>query len=195
MRKQRTENSPLTTFASKSGKGFTLVETLLAVSLLCVAITAPMLLTVQALSSAYYARDNVIAYNLAQEGIEIVHALRDNRILEIAQTSGSSSNDLFGDIPVNTAFAVDGRNDRVYTNNVNPLRDQNGLYTYGGGTPTPFSRTLVACYIQSNGSCSSNPTDEMRVTVTISWRTASYAPRSFTISENLYRWVIDGSGV
>jgi hypothetical protein len=33
----------------------------------------------------------------------------------------------------------------------------------------------------------------MRVTVTVSWPTASEQTRSFTIYDDLYRWVNDGS--
>ena len=50
-------------------KGFTLIETLVAVSLLTVAIVAPMTLTARSLSAAYYARDQITAFHLAQEAI------------------------------------------------------------------------------------------------------------------------------
>ena len=56
----------------RTTRGFTLVETLAAITLIMVAIVAPMGLTVQSLSVAYYARDQITASNLAQEGIEAV---------------------------------------------------------------------------------------------------------------------------
>src|SRR4051812_26467647 len=61
--------------------GFTLLETMVAVTLLSVAIVAPMSLTAQSLGSAYYARDEVTAFYLAQEGLEVVRNVRDNNIL------------------------------------------------------------------------------------------------------------------
>ena len=61
--------------------GFTLIETLVAISLLAVAIVAPMSLTTQSLSSAYYARDQMTAFHLAQEAIESVRSVRDENIL------------------------------------------------------------------------------------------------------------------
>src|SRR3989344_6571680 len=78
--------------------GFTLVETLLAVSLLSIAITAPIVLTMQALTSAYYARDQITASHLAQEGLEAVHAVRDQQILRIATKMKDDADDvdLFG---------------------------------------------------------------------------------------------------
>ena len=61
----------------KTSRGFTLIETLVAVSLLAVVIVAPMSLTTQSLSSAYYARDQMTAFHLAQEAIESVRSVRD----------------------------------------------------------------------------------------------------------------------
>src|SRR3989338_503600 len=73
-----TDNRRLTT-------GFTLIETLVAISLLTVAIVVPMSLVTKSLSTAYYARDQVTAFHLAQEAIEIVRHVRDNNILMNAQ--------------------------------------------------------------------------------------------------------------
>ena len=48
-------------------RGFTLIETLVAISLLMVAIVAPMSLTARSLATAYYARDQITAFHLAQK--------------------------------------------------------------------------------------------------------------------------------
>ena len=61
--------------------GFTLLETLVAITLLTIAIVAPMSLTTQALGSAYYARDQITASYLAQEGLEAVRSVRDANII------------------------------------------------------------------------------------------------------------------
>src|SRR3989344_5745503 len=66
---------------SISSRGFTLIETLVAVTLLSVAITAPMSLTTRSLAAAYYARDQITAFHLAQEAIESVRHARDHNIL------------------------------------------------------------------------------------------------------------------
>src|SRR3954464_3392894 len=78
-------------------RGFTLLETMVAVSLLAVAIVAPMSLTAQSLASAYYARDEVTAFYLAQEGLEAVRNVRDNNILQNSQ--GGTLVDLLNGIP------------------------------------------------------------------------------------------------
>lgn len=65
----------------KMEKGFTLVETLVAISILLVAVVAPMSTIGGSLSSIFIARDQMIAVNFAQEGIEIVRQRRDSNML------------------------------------------------------------------------------------------------------------------
>jgi len=62
------------------------------------------------------------------------------------------------------------------------------LYGYESGwTDTNFTRTVK---VHAVGGAQ----DEIRVTVTVTWRTGSFQTRSFSISEDMYRWVNDGSG-
>ncbi len=180
-------------------KGFTLIETLVAVMLLSVAVVAPMSLASRSLGSAYYARDQITAFYLAQEAIEALRSIRDSQILIIA---GSSSGvpDIFGLIPhQDEPFIVDGRKGDSSTaitrcNGVcPPLQTDNTLYGYAGvgddpslWTATHFTRTVRAHAIAGTN-------DEIRVTVTVTWQTGPIQQRSFTISENMYRWVNDGA--
>ncbi|MEK7156326.1 MAG: prepilin-type N-terminal cleavage/methylation domain-containing protein, partial [Patescibacteria group bacterium] len=90
----KTQNSKLKTTA-----GFTLVETLVAVMLLSVAVVAPMSLAARSLGSAYYARDQITAFYLAQEAIEALRSIRDSQILLIAGSSSGAPPDIFGLIP------------------------------------------------------------------------------------------------
>lgn len=64
--------------ARRQEGGFTILETLVAISILILAITAPLAIIAQALRSSYYARDQVTAYYLAQEAIEFLRNTRDN---------------------------------------------------------------------------------------------------------------------
>jgi len=183
-------NTPVT-----SSRGFTLIETLVAVSLLTVAVVAPMTLTQQSLSSAYYARDQITAYNLAQEGIESVRAARDGQILQIA-TAADGSVDLFGPIPVDTDFYINGTESNALLaidecDGVCPplqLSEDGSLYTYGPGlVETKFVRTMRASYVSPESN------DEIQLSSTVTWELDSGQTRSFTIYENVYRWINDGS--
>jgi prepilin-type N-terminal cleavage/methylation domain-containing protein len=177
----------------KQKKGFTLIETLIAITLLMLAVVEPMSLTAQALKAAYYSRDQVTASNLAQEAVEAVRSVRDAQILTVA-TNPSASVDIFGPIPVDQDFTIDTTTNAVSLCNgpCPPLQTNGILYAYNAGwTNTGFTRTVHACYVQPVApfACNSTVSDEMRLQVTVTWRTGSYPARSISIYENLYRWI------
>src|SRR3989344_8445575 len=174
-----------------SSRGFTLVETLVAVMLLSVAVVAPMSLAAKSLGSAYYARDQITAFYLAQEAIEALRSIRDSQILVIAQSS-SGAPDIFGSIPHdNSPFTIDARKIDPAgailpcSGSCPALQTDGTLYGYEAGwADSNFTRTVRAYYV--GGSF-----DEIRVTVTVEWQTGPIQKRTFSISENLYRWVND----
>ncbi len=175
----------------KHTQGFTLIETMVAISLLTIAIVAPMSLTTQSLSSAYYARDQITAFYLAQEAIEAVRHVRDGNVLNNA--IGTQTNLLTG-IPDTTGnpFTVDTLDDSMAlcpAGSCPPLKSNGELYGYGTGsawTPTRFTRSVRATFVGGGQ-------DEVHIAVTVAWQTGAYSARSFTISDNLFRWVNDGS--
>lgn len=184
-----------------SQNGFTLIETLVAISLLTIAIVAPMSLTTKSLASAYYARDQITAYYLAQEAIEALRSIRDAQILQIVQSGSGASFDIFGPIPKESApFTIDARMaepaEAIIPCSGGPcplLQTDGTLYGYGfcSGADTScntyFTRTVRASFKGSGQ-------DQMRVTVEVKWRTGGIQERTFSISEDLYRWVEDGVG-
>lgn len=177
----------------ESQKGMTLIETLVAVTILTVAIVAPMSLTMQSLSAAYYARDQIAAFNLGQEAIESVRSIRDGNILRIAFDQPDpecSPMTLLCNIPIGTAFTIDTRNNEITTcSGVCPFLQSDGnLYGYDAGwASTRYRRTVEAEFVEGTQ-------DEIRVTVTVEWTTGGLnQTRTFVIYENLYRWVNDGS--
>lgn len=62
-------------------KGFTLLETLVAIAILLIAVVGPMSAIGGSLSQIGTARDQMIALNLAQDGIEVVRQKRDSNML------------------------------------------------------------------------------------------------------------------
>jgi type II secretory pathway pseudopilin PulG len=58
-------------------KGFTLVEALVAISILMIAIASPLTLAQRGISAAILSRDQMTASFLAQDGIEAVKNIRD----------------------------------------------------------------------------------------------------------------------
>ena len=63
------------------GKAFTLVETLVAISIIMIAIAGPFQVIEHALASAQISRDELIGNSLAQEGVEYVRSVRDGNYL------------------------------------------------------------------------------------------------------------------
>ena len=62
---------------SKLKSGFTLIEALVAVSILMIAIASPMTLAQKGLSTATLSKDQMIAAFLVQDGIEALKNIRD----------------------------------------------------------------------------------------------------------------------
>lgn len=191
---------------------------MVAISLLMLALIPPMSLAAQSLTAAYYARNQITAFYLAQEGIEVVRAVRDDNIIAIAE--GNSGTAIFNNIPYGTSagtaplFTVDSTQITSYALDkcaqvsgryvCPPLQTNGSVYAYspscepagpngtwgttsciagGGWTNTTFTRTVKAYLLNS-----SDP-DELRITVTVSWQQGSFQTQSFTINEDLYRWV------
>ncbi len=68
-------------FFHKNQVGFSLVETLVAVSILLIVITGPMSISMRTAKSASFASEQVQAFFLAQEGLELVEMARDEYLL------------------------------------------------------------------------------------------------------------------
>lgn len=164
-----------------SNRAFTLIETLVAITVLLISLVGPLTLAAQALKSAYYARDEVTAFYLAQEGLEYVRAVRDQNYLANPQEPWLTG---ITDC-VSASCNVDFLNfsHTLCPNGVCPalLIDQNGFFNTQSGTPSNFTRTLTLTPI-------TGMPDEMESSVTISWTSAGIN-RSFQVSEYLFNWL------
>lgn len=68
-------------YPSNSQSGFSLVETLVAITILLIVITGPLTLVSNSARSTEFANDQVMAFFLAQEGLELVQAERDSLLI------------------------------------------------------------------------------------------------------------------
>lgn len=166
--------------------GFTLIETLVAISILVLSLASPLSIASNALKSAYYARDEVTAFYLAQEGLEYVRAVRDQNWL--ASPAQDWLTDLDGGTGasrdcVHTSCVVDFPNfEHTSCPGTCPallVSDNGGLYNQLSGTPSPFTRTVSVTEL--------SPT-EVKVTVMVTWLSGQIN-RSFSLSENLFNWL------
>jgi len=177
-------------------KGFTLVETLVAITILLLAIVGPMTIAAKGLQSAFFANDQTTAVFLAQEGLESIEALRDNSALDVINGSGPNTwqwyADLLTECKDGTGCDVDIAADNYHA--CNPQSDcqlyydanaTNGhFYSYDNtnGDASKFTRIIDIDEV--------TPDDEVRVTVTIQWESNlfSNSTREVVLQTSLFDW-------
>lgn len=165
-------------------RGFTLIETLVAITVLVVAVSTPISLAAQSLFTAFYAKDQTTAFYLAQEGIEVVKNRRDHNLLAILNGGAGTWLDA---IPLGTDLYVDTPNNAIYTNATCPqncpiLSYDGVFYNHTSGTPSRFSRTVRV--VQDTADA-----NEALIESTVTWKTGSFQQRDFSISERIYNWL------
>ena len=161
-------------------KGFTIVETLVAITILMIAIAGPLTIASQALHAAQDAKNQMIASNLAQESVEEIRNYKDNNIatqtlvqlfnhyttangggLWYVETDVSNSgNSNGGYYSFGACSSTQGALCRLY---LNP--DQGYIYeNTSGSVATPFYRSFSFLPVNDN---------EYLLTVTVSWTTGT----------------------
>jgi Tfp pilus assembly protein PilV len=68
-------------YHSSQSAGFTLVEVFVAITILLLVVVGPLRMLTTSTTSTQYASEQVVAYFLAQEGLELVQQARDNLVL------------------------------------------------------------------------------------------------------------------
>lgn len=185
--------------SSHCKSGFTFVETLVAITVLLVAVVAPMSLAQDGILAARLSQDQIVAFYLGQEGIEMVKNLRDNNRLSNAvggQLSGAElanctvshpeSNERGCIIDATRVAAGQfyterclGECEAIRLTNTAPF-----LYSYNttGTTATKYTREVKVW----------NPTtdlNEAAVEVTVSWEFGkSGITRTYKVRDYMYNW-------
>ncbi len=189
-----------------ANKGFTMVETLVAITIVMITLVGPFQAVEHALTASYASRDELIGNSLAQEAVEYVLNVRDNNYLWNNATPGRSWTYGF-DGTSGTAncitpnkCVVDPFQATIVScpnNNCSTLplyiassgASQPYLYNQSTtGVPSRFTRSIQLCYVQSNGSCTAVLSNEAKLTVTVTWITASQTYNT-TITEYLENWL------
>lgn len=187
----------------KDQYGFSLIETLIAISILMIAITGPLALVQAGLFSANHQRNQVTATYLAQEALEFIKNVRDSNFYKNYGKSDSAANWLTGPdetTPPTSLLTSCGGSDGCY---VDPHKKLSGdafvlpvvapvlylrqtninaviLYSYDTtGTETSYKRTVKITSV-------ADP-DEVKVSVTMDWKDNGLS-RTYTVSENIYNY-------
>ncbi|MDE2399613.1 MAG: prepilin-type N-terminal cleavage/methylation domain-containing protein [Patescibacteria group bacterium] len=148
--------------STKQNHGFTLVETLVGISIFTFSVLAVMSVLASGITDTSYAKQKMVAGYLAQEGIEYIRNLRDNDVLYSSVPPNNNWNTFKARFNPTTHF--------ITTDNSPSIANFPG-----------FTRTLQMTPI-------SGTTDEVTIFSTVTWTQGS-GQQSVTFAENLYNWV------
>lgn len=151
-------------------KGFTLIEVILAITILSLGVTAAWITLQKIIPFTSITISRQTASYLLQEGFEIVRNIRDKSWLEKeGWGEGLQTGDREADYKSqNLRLAYQGR----YLN-----IDNDGFYSYSAGTPTKFKRRIN---ISISG-------DLINVLVEVQWEERGRV-HSISGHETLYNW-------
>ncbi len=178
---------------TKDNRGFSLVEVLVAITLLLLVMAGPMRILSTSTKSTTHSSEQVVAYFLAQEGLELVQMGRDHLVLadfkdKIQSTSvepdpwarfqtnfaacmGANTCGLTTTDTAPNYYAVTNcktlTNCRLYNNATVGHRTR---YTHvvAGNTVTPYTRTIKIAIINAGGGIQG-----AIATSTVTWRAAN----------------------
>lgn len=172
-------------------RGFSLVESLVAITILTTAIGAPMFAVNSGLQSARWAKNEVIAYYLAQEAVEGLRFLRDNAILSneppfsrfiscVGPGVGPEKKCSIDEQNLDTGPSY-GMNECIGACPVLKFDPTANRYGYQSGNETVFRRDV---FMQETHQAPPGTTREVRVRVVVSWSDKGTS-RAVTVAEVL----------
>lgn len=171
-------------------RGFTLIETLVAIAILTLAVAGPLYEAGRTMVAAEVANDQLVASYLAQEGIEYVRLVRDDDYLSAYaspshNTAGAWTSFINSIAPLcGTSCQFDPANMSLNAcsgSSCTPLYlAATHVYTQqsSSGTVTPFTRVIQAVAVSS--------VDE-KIVSTVSWSFHGM-PYSVTVTDHLTPW-------
>ncbi|MCC6198612.1 prepilin-type N-terminal cleavage/methylation domain-containing protein [Candidatus Nomurabacteria bacterium] len=191
----------MNTHQTSSQSGFTLIETVIAILILSLAVGSLITLAASGFFTIRYARNQIVADNLAQEALEYVRNDRDTAFLQGSDWATWLSTLTVDDDGMPTGdfdagcFSEDGCSVDPYTSSAKMLAcdgdcpktvlfPDEGFYGYEGGV-YPFNQLVDAQPVETSYARTlhvSLPTpDQLLVEVTVEWLNGS-AHRSITQS-------------
>ncbi|MFH1402346.1 MAG: prepilin-type N-terminal cleavage/methylation domain-containing protein [Patescibacteria group bacterium] len=164
---------------NKFQKGFTLIETFVAITVLLIAITGPLYLVTRGLSVAKMVKGRITAIYLAQEAVEYIRNIRDNNILN----DDDWLTDIQGYVSSGKKFTIDSPEQEIKSCDSDCdfllYNEGNFLYGYVDGIISRFKREIQITEIDKD--------KEIEIVVDVYW---NEGPKiyQFTATEYLSNW-------
>jgi len=173
------------------GAAFTLVETLVAITVLVSSVVAPLTIAANSLFQARYSRDQIVATYLAQEAVEMVRYIRDRNLMR--GLAGINA-DWLEFLPRDRWFSPDW--DTAQDGNLqvcsNPNNPQSCPYLYYSGAYSLSSAAGQQTRFKRAVRISVTPDfpDEILVESRVYWVSGTVGERSVSVSTKLYNWAV-----
>ncbi len=152
-------------------KGFTLIEALVALVILSIGLGPALILSSSLSATASVVKNNLVAANLAQEGVEVVRALRDTNWFNGAAFDSGLADGI---------YRVEWNSNSMISLGSNPiLKVNNGLYNYTTGTDTIFKRTITLTKVNAA---------ELKVVSDVTWTERGNRGRDINAESHLFNW-------
>jgi prepilin-type N-terminal cleavage/methylation domain-containing protein len=178
---------------TQNKKGFTLIETLVAITILLLSVVLPMSLSHDGIVAARLSQDQIVSFYLAQEGLELVRNVRDeNKFAGVDLLDGPLS-----------ACEVDPNNPADIGCTVDATRIIGldfDIQTCGSGCPNVYTDGNKYTHRTSSGYFATKYKREVRVwyvtppsrteaivEVVVTWPFLT-GVRSYTLRDNLLAW-------
>ena len=143
----------------------------MALVILTLALGPALVLSSNISSTASVVRNNLIAANLSQEGVEVIRALRDaNWFNGLSFDAGIADG----------IYRIEWNSNALISLGSNPpLKINAGLYNYSSGTDTKFKRTVTITKINS---------EELRIISDVTWTERGNRTRDVKVESHLFDW-------
>ena len=166
--------------------GFTIVESLVAITILVTAVIGAMSAVQSGLSSYIFSKDQITAFYLAQEGFEQLRNIRDENHLNGVYwltniTAETDDPCYFGQACIVSPIETSDATRCSSPGNCPVVRQDpdNGFYGYDASwDETKFRREIELSYVGA---------DEITATVTVYWN-KGLINRQFKVKENILNW-------
>ena len=186
MKNSNTQYTIRNTQYSGASRAFTLIEVLVAITILIVGIISGFVLVTRALYNVAVVKDRLTASFLAQEGIELTRQMRDSNFLRILNEESADWRDGLGDGTYIIESKVDSEGSIELVTigeDETPILfydDALKIYNYNdNGEPTVFIRKIEIETVSD---------DEIRVESIMQWKTRTI-DFDLTVEDHLYNWM------
>ena len=154
-------------------KGFTLIEIMIAITLLTIGIMASYAVITKVVSLTYLNSFRFTASRLAQEGMELVSNTRDTNWLNGNDWDNGLTNCISG-------CEID-YNDPSFSPYLGEYLkiDSDGFYNYEDGDDSRFKRKIIITNVSA---------DELKIKVEVTWPRLGSSPGVLEVEEHLYNW-------